>query len=676
MKGLKRGMLTLATVTGIAMLTSVQVDAAEINENKENYERLLRPIFDGEWYASNYPDVVKVYGTDDDALFDHFMTFGITEGRDINAVFDVEKYKEANPDLAEQFGDDYAAYYEHYVTYGKAEQRPLQIEGNNSSDDYMLLNEQKSNDSLDDELEAYMEYQRLAREKGIEKFIDNQKKKNVEFYDECNKVRDYLKTQPDIDISGEVHFDQKTFDSYLAEYKAKIADFDNAYNAYKEYAETNLYDLNDVKNQIGAAKQDGASKEQIEHAKQAAENTYNSIVIKHDMLNESKNKMDATSYSGSKLSSMMYDNHRNITDAVQGSIYWTYLPEFDEYEAKMEILNELDVLLSLYDESSFWDLEKIHTYLEDVDPESKDYEYINGLSESFEYWGSGYGRAKSDWDGVGLRRSYNSAKGYITDLYDTYNEYGAIIEKYSDRAKEDRMAFESLSETKVLVKLRDDFSAQLDESVVNSYKRSEEKSKVVAEVNEYCDGFIEKYYRNNISEEDEKFVSSHEVDSDTKKKELEQLLSKNASELDMATFLKNEADSLVYNENGENTDPGTPGEVVNPEDPGTSGEVVNPEDPGTSGEVVNPEDPGTSGEVVNPEDPGTSGEVVNPEDPGTSGEVVNPEDPGTSGEVVNPEKPGKPSVTISVNGNITITVVDDHTISVDFDGHIEAQCAG
>lgn len=41
--------------------------------------------FDATYYATKYPDVVAVYGTDEDALYLHYLNFGYNEGRFKNA---------------------------------------------------------------------------------------------------------------------------------------------------------------------------------------------------------------------------------------------------------------------------------------------------------------------------------------------------------------------------------------------------------------------------------------------------------------------------------------------------------------------------------------------------------------------------------------------------------------
>ncbi|SEB07393.1 hypothetical protein SAMN02910384_03327, partial [Pseudobutyrivibrio sp. ACV-2] len=81
----------------------------------------LRQLFDAEFYAKMNPDVVAVLGNDANALFNHFLQFGINEGRRINPYFDVNAYKKAYPDLVAAFGDDIAAYYNHFANHGISE---------------------------------------------------------------------------------------------------------------------------------------------------------------------------------------------------------------------------------------------------------------------------------------------------------------------------------------------------------------------------------------------------------------------------------------------------------------------------------------------------------------------------------------------------------------------------
>lgn len=38
-------------------------------------------VFDAEFYAATYPDVVAVFGTDENMLYQHYVQYGISEGR-------------------------------------------------------------------------------------------------------------------------------------------------------------------------------------------------------------------------------------------------------------------------------------------------------------------------------------------------------------------------------------------------------------------------------------------------------------------------------------------------------------------------------------------------------------------------------------------------------------------
>lgn len=83
----------------------------------------MSQFFDAEYYAKQYPDVVKVCGTDEEALYEHYVDYGIKEGRNGSEIMDVKLYRGLYPDLEEAFGDDWEAYVEHYLTSGVQEGR-------------------------------------------------------------------------------------------------------------------------------------------------------------------------------------------------------------------------------------------------------------------------------------------------------------------------------------------------------------------------------------------------------------------------------------------------------------------------------------------------------------------------------------------------------------------------
>lgn len=85
----------------------------------------LKKIFDANLYAKAYPDVAAAYGNDREALWNHYVTHGIKEGRTQISTFNVFAYIAAYPDLRNAFGDDLVAYYVHYANYGINENRKL-----------------------------------------------------------------------------------------------------------------------------------------------------------------------------------------------------------------------------------------------------------------------------------------------------------------------------------------------------------------------------------------------------------------------------------------------------------------------------------------------------------------------------------------------------------------------
>lgn len=85
----------------------------------------IRVLFNATEYAEMYPDVVAAVGTDEDALWNHFVNYGLAEGRNINRSFNVFAYRASYADLRKEFGNNLASYYEHYVLCGKEEGRAL-----------------------------------------------------------------------------------------------------------------------------------------------------------------------------------------------------------------------------------------------------------------------------------------------------------------------------------------------------------------------------------------------------------------------------------------------------------------------------------------------------------------------------------------------------------------------
>lgn len=83
----------------------------------------LNAIFDEHYYADQNPDLKAVFGYDRAALWNHYITCGLNEGRVMNSKLDVVKYKNTYADLSAAFGNNWDAYVEHYLTVGINEGR-------------------------------------------------------------------------------------------------------------------------------------------------------------------------------------------------------------------------------------------------------------------------------------------------------------------------------------------------------------------------------------------------------------------------------------------------------------------------------------------------------------------------------------------------------------------------
>lgn len=75
------------------------------------------PVFNSVYYRRMNPDVAKACGRDRQKLFEHFLRFGMDEGRQGCAGFDVRRYREREKEKGIEFGT-LGAYYRHYCESG------------------------------------------------------------------------------------------------------------------------------------------------------------------------------------------------------------------------------------------------------------------------------------------------------------------------------------------------------------------------------------------------------------------------------------------------------------------------------------------------------------------------------------------------------------------------------
>lgn len=81
-------------------------------------------LFDAKFYADKYPDLRQAFGYNEIQLYNHFITYGIDEGRFSSEIFDVKYYLANNQDLVQAFGaTNYRAAYNHFRVYGMDEGR-------------------------------------------------------------------------------------------------------------------------------------------------------------------------------------------------------------------------------------------------------------------------------------------------------------------------------------------------------------------------------------------------------------------------------------------------------------------------------------------------------------------------------------------------------------------------
>lgn len=134
----------LAAMTGAMLSAGVfaaGVSAPAVTVEAASYTTMqaIRNAFDANFYANKYADVKKAYGTNADALFQHFSTYGMSEGRMLNSNFDPKAYIDAYADIRAYCNGDIRKAYEHYVEHGMYEGRNLTT--------YEALNKQRAADA-------------------------------------------------------------------------------------------------------------------------------------------------------------------------------------------------------------------------------------------------------------------------------------------------------------------------------------------------------------------------------------------------------------------------------------------------------------------------------------------------------------------------------------------------
>ena len=81
-------------------------------------ESIKNTVFDAWYYHAQHGDLAKAFGLVPKSLFNHYVNYGITEGRKASPIFDVKDYISLNGDLKQAFGNNYAKGIKHFAEFG------------------------------------------------------------------------------------------------------------------------------------------------------------------------------------------------------------------------------------------------------------------------------------------------------------------------------------------------------------------------------------------------------------------------------------------------------------------------------------------------------------------------------------------------------------------------------
>lgn len=128
----------------------------------------LKDVFDEHYYADTYKDLKELYGYDREALWNHYVQHGLSEGRYTNGLINVLKYRELYEDLQAAFGDDWDAYINHYLTVGAKEGRETGTDTEFNAFDYAARYADLQAAYGNDVLALWKHYQTAGAEEGRE----------------------------------------------------------------------------------------------------------------------------------------------------------------------------------------------------------------------------------------------------------------------------------------------------------------------------------------------------------------------------------------------------------------------------------------------------------------------------------------------------------------------------
>ena len=118
-------------VTGVtaALLIGSTLSVSAAEPSTGNYVKELKKsgkeslIIDVEAYKAAYSDLAAVFGDNEYAYIEHYLTVGVFEGRTKGVLFDPLAYAAAYSDVGAAFGNDISAIVDHYINFGAVENR-------------------------------------------------------------------------------------------------------------------------------------------------------------------------------------------------------------------------------------------------------------------------------------------------------------------------------------------------------------------------------------------------------------------------------------------------------------------------------------------------------------------------------------------------------------------------
>ena len=80
-------------------------------------------VFNASYYSNKYADLKAAFGSNESQLYNHFINYGIKEGRQASPIFSVDYYLKKNADLTAAFGTNRETAMHHFLSYCNLENR-------------------------------------------------------------------------------------------------------------------------------------------------------------------------------------------------------------------------------------------------------------------------------------------------------------------------------------------------------------------------------------------------------------------------------------------------------------------------------------------------------------------------------------------------------------------------